>query len=253
MAEGFSHVELDVEDDLLYCSVCMEEYEDPRALPCLHTFCYKCLVQLSETENRVDPSDVNIEFTATKAEVSPSASETVFPKANEQAYLKCPLCLEEHAIDKGKGVDGFRRDFRINNMAEQQKLKNTGSIEPSFGQTADSKIIDDQDEMGQMESMRSLEEEEEAEVLSEKCLHHPNETLVYHCESDSCKYDICGECWGTTHDDHIVKLLSKKVNSAKAGLLEEMENNIYIVSAQIDALTSTQENSSSRMKKSFWK
>ena len=245
MAEGVSNVQLDAEDDLLFCSVCMEEYEDPRALPCLHTFCYKCLVQLSETQNKVDPSDIegDIEFAAQKAEVSPSASATIPPKADEQACLKCPLCLEEHVIDKVKGVGAFRKDFRIGNMAEQQRLKNTGSMLQSFDQTATAKFTEDQDEMGQMESMKSVEEEE-VEVLSEKCLHHPNETLLYHCESDSCKFDICGECWGTTHDNHIVKLLSKKVNSAKEALLEEMENNIYMVSSQIDALSSTQENTS---------
>ena len=239
MAEGFSNAELDAEDDLLYCTVCMEEYEDPRALPCLHTFCYKCLVQL--TENRVDPSDV---ITTTKAEGSPFPFAVIPPKADEQAYLKCPLCLEEHTIDKDKGADVFRKDFRISNMAEMQRQQNTGSMLQSFGQATTTKFLDDQDEIGQMESMKSMEEEEEVEVLSEKCLYHPNETLLYHCESESCKYDICAECWGTTHDSHIVKLLSKKVNSAKEGLLQEMDNNIYIVSSQIDALISTQENSS---------
>ena len=47
MAEGGEFVDLSAEEDMLSCSVCMEEYEDPRALPCLHTFCYKCLVQVT--------------------------------------------------------------------------------------------------------------------------------------------------------------------------------------------------------------
>ncbi|XP_053376733.1 histidine-rich glycoprotein-like [Mercenaria mercenaria] len=30
-------------DDLVHCPVCLEVYEQPRALPCLHTFCSTCI------------------------------------------------------------------------------------------------------------------------------------------------------------------------------------------------------------------
>ncbi|XP_023933089.1 tripartite motif-containing protein 3-like [Lingula anatina] len=30
-------------DNLLKCSICLGEYEDPRVLPCYHTFCYGCI------------------------------------------------------------------------------------------------------------------------------------------------------------------------------------------------------------------
>ncbi|XP_013404078.1 tripartite motif-containing protein 3-like isoform X2 [Lingula anatina] len=30
-------------DNLLTCSICLGEYEDPRVLPCYHTFCYGCI------------------------------------------------------------------------------------------------------------------------------------------------------------------------------------------------------------------
>lgn len=30
----------------LECSICLSQYEDPRFLPCLHTFCAKCLTSL---------------------------------------------------------------------------------------------------------------------------------------------------------------------------------------------------------------
>ena len=105
MAEGGKIAGSNEEDDLLYCTVCMEEYEDPRALPCLHTFCYKCLSQLSFKEGTISSSQVKL-----------STNDS-----QQKEVLKCPLCSEEHPISKDKGVAGFRKDFRMQKLKERQK------------------------------------------------------------------------------------------------------------------------------------
>ena len=33
-------------DDQLTCSVCLEQYTNPKTLPCHHSFCLKCIEQL---------------------------------------------------------------------------------------------------------------------------------------------------------------------------------------------------------------
>ena len=33
-------------EDQLTCSICLEEYSHPKALPCLHSFCLKCIDSL---------------------------------------------------------------------------------------------------------------------------------------------------------------------------------------------------------------
>ena len=68
--------------DLLKCSVCLSEFKDPRALPCLHTFCLDCLTQLCDSDDRYNT-------------------------------LKCPVCLEYHK-KPWDGANGFCKDFRIN-------------------------------------------------------------------------------------------------------------------------------------------
>ena len=33
-------------DDQLTCSVCLDQYTNPKTLPCLHSFCLKCIEPL---------------------------------------------------------------------------------------------------------------------------------------------------------------------------------------------------------------
>ncbi len=66
--------------EMVTCSVCMEVMNDPRALPCLHTFCYSCL-------------DSILKGSAGGGKANPGATK-----------ISCPLCQEKHKVDKsGKG------------------------------------------------------------------------------------------------------------------------------------------------------
>ena len=39
-------------DDKLKCGICLELFQDPRSLPCLHTFCRECIQQSLLNDNR---------------------------------------------------------------------------------------------------------------------------------------------------------------------------------------------------------
>ena len=81
MAQGGEYSSLDTEDDMTTCAVCMEEYEDPRALPCLHTFCLKCLMEVSMGGGEGErPSDVSLQVTALKLEFASTCPQhPVYP------------------------------------------------------------------------------------------------------------------------------------------------------------------------------
>ena len=119
MAEGGLNPGHKTKEDLLCCSVCMEKYDDPRALPCLHTFCYKCLIQLSTRETKGMPPEWRLS----------SYISNAFNIPKQEEVLKCPLCAEEHPIPKEKGIAGFRKDFRIYELIDQEKLQDSDQMQ----------------------------------------------------------------------------------------------------------------------------
>ncbi len=94
MAEGCSVLTSD--EDFLTCTLCSELFTNPRALPCLHSFCYKCLSVLLGKNY--------------------SSSNTY----NNNQMLRCPLCEEDHPIPSN-GASGFRQDFRMKALTDKLK------------------------------------------------------------------------------------------------------------------------------------
>ena len=76
-------------DDVLTCGICFEIVEQPKVLPCLHTFCRECLDAL----------------------IKRAGGETI----------RCPLCAAIHSIPQ-RGVDGFRTNFTLQNLVEARQV-----------------------------------------------------------------------------------------------------------------------------------
>ncbi|XP_071854261.1 uncharacterized protein [Apostichopus japonicus] len=76
----------DIDENFLLCSICLEQFKDPKLLPCLHRFCSVCL-------------------------------ETLIGKAGEK--LKCPLCQQTIVVPE----DGFKTDFYVNSIIEYVHFK----------------------------------------------------------------------------------------------------------------------------------
>ena len=76
--------------ELVTCSLCTEEFREPRALPCLHTFCLSCLEQLV---------------------VSNPQARTV----------KCPLCQADWVIPSGIQVQVLLPSYSSVNPGPQRK------------------------------------------------------------------------------------------------------------------------------------
>ncbi|CAL8351627.1 unnamed protein product [Lota lota] len=90
-----------IDKQFLVCSICLDHYHNPKVLPCLHTFCEKCL------QNYI-----------------PSQSLT----------LSCPVCRQTSILPE-KGVSALQNNFFITNLMDvlQRDPECTSRPEASSG------------------------------------------------------------------------------------------------------------------------
>ena len=81
-----------LEEQLLTCKVCLNFYTDPKQLPCHHSFCQKCLIELPKLNG-------------------PTGSS-----------IKCPLCRSEAEIPQPGGIAELPSAFELNQLKEIYRL-----------------------------------------------------------------------------------------------------------------------------------
>ena len=174
----------------LKCSICLELFSDPRVIPCLHTYCLKCLQDL----------------------VSDQKSE-----------LSCPQCRVKHKIPNG-GVDSYLSDLSIlpelevakaTTETEQTKICDfciTGEVAVSFCNECSEYLCEyckGMHKRGKRSSTHTVTLLEEATLFSSLnvikqdpyCSQHPDYKLEIFCKT--CDTLVCPMCMlETTHKGH---------------------------------------------------
>ena len=82
--------------DITECPICAELFTDPRVLPCIHTFCLKCLEKCAEDKIA-------------------------------GGRLACPMCRKEFVIPGG-GMADLPRNYFIGKLLEVRKLARALSL-----------------------------------------------------------------------------------------------------------------------------
>ncbi|XP_030632631.1 tripartite motif-containing protein 3 isoform X2 [Chanos chanos] len=83
-SDSTSPVVRQIDKQFLVCSICLERYHNPKVLPCLHTFCERCL------QNYIPPQSLT---------------------------LSCPVCRQTSILPE-KGVAALQNNFFITNLME---------------------------------------------------------------------------------------------------------------------------------------
>ena len=81
------------------CPLCLETVNDPKTLPCLHSFCLLCLNK-----------------------------HALYARRQRQTTIKCPVCLTCFQIPEGDTFGGLPRSFHLNRLVDLLALRD-GSAE----------------------------------------------------------------------------------------------------------------------------
>jgi len=90
-------------DDMIECPICTEVFTDPRVLPCIHTFCFECLLNYGKGRR---PGD----------------------------RMPCPMCRKEFTIP-ANGLPGMQKNFEKEKLLHVRKRLAGQKAQRSSGDT----------------------------------------------------------------------------------------------------------------------
>ena len=206
---------MDDPDDLK-CGICLELFQDPRSLPCLHTFCRECIQRSLNEENH------SLKCPVCRAEHELSVEGAELLPVNQYALQKLPLKrLQQQREDNG----GPHQIVECKSCEEQAVMVAwcyecvamiCQSCEASHKKLA---IFREHHVVGNKESQQPIVSK------SSYCPRHCRIELNYWCTT--CSELVCAECLLRKHSDHQYSLaeearytLEKRIKEL-AGLVTE--------------------------------
>ena len=233
-------------EEELKCAVCLDKFDDPKVLPCLHTYCRKCV-------------------------------EDLVGKSQKKDAVVCPQCRGEHTLPVG-GAGKLLTSFTFTNLvkllevhkADSKRLtcQNGLDDEPAVARCVECDVYLCNTCCQMHKKMVATKKHaivslEEIKATGEKCfqtLHycpdHENEVLKLYCRT--CSKTICGDCTYVDHRSHeyvfirdvqeeLRDTLSKKLDTMKKvasklkdekemadKAMEEHKINVASIHAEVD-------------------
>ena len=216
----------------LTCPVCLDCYNNPRTLPCLHSYCYHCLDRF--------PVDVQ----------------------GDEKFIICPVCRQTAQLPD-KGVSSFQTAFLINSFLELRELlqKVSGSQQARCENCCQKEAtgyckqcskflcpacIDMHNGWAEFKSHQIMDVEDVVAKASElvplkeqptlKCPSHDRPLEVY---CDNCDKLVCQLCIIKQHHDHECEPITDafpKHQQQIADCLKQVKLKIAAIAAAVGAL-----------------
>ena len=212
-------------DKELTCAICLSRYNQPKILPCLHSYCKGCL-------------------------------EDMLKKSHEKKSIMCPQCKVVHELSP-QGIDGFTTFFTINNLLELLHIHENSAAETPVESIKCSSGLDENPavarcltcsdylcescctihrklKMSKDHDVKTLNEIKQSDKKigvqslhkKQHCAEHEDELLKIYCKT--CKKVMCLLCAVVTHKNHDYVVIS----AVRAELQKQLEKQISEVQAK---------------------
>uniref|UniRef100_A0A8D0KK15 RING-type E3 ubiquitin transferase n=1 Tax=Salvator merianae TaxID=96440 RepID=A0A8D0KK15_SALMN len=220
-----------IREDFLTCKICYDLYVVPKILPCLHSYCHRCLEPLVEN-----------------------------------GLVQCPECRLQ--AEAPAGATGLKTNFFINGLLELFQMKHNKALECTVCSNAQKTVaaaahcLDCKDFLCQTCSQGhccsrltlhhkvvKLDEflaghyDTDVRFLQELCCQgHPQEALRFFC--DTCSLPICRDCRLLDHFQHKVISMASAVQRERPSveeLIRNLQGTIASISEQEKALEEAME------------
>ena len=213
--EGKSLEELERE---ITCGICQEHYTEPKALPCLHYYCKKCVLRLALRTGTGKPfscpecrcestlpeggvDELKTAFFVSRLKTTVSTME----RAHGRVEVKCELCS-----DSGDKAEAFCRQCAM--FICKECIKQHKRMKPFL-----SHEVASLEELKQGRAKPIIVKE----APTEKCPDH-EEPLIIFCFD--CESLICHHCTAKDHREHNFEFCKKAAPKTKENLLGKLES-----------------------------
>ena len=201
--------------DQLSCSVCLQEYTQPRALSCLHVFCEGCLKKLPAPQaGRGTICCPNCRQVTPVPEGGVANLPSAFyihhlfevrdalEKVRDPKRVQCGKCGEEEAVR-------FCRD------CGQYICQACLTVHRKWKDFKAHEILDFDEVAAAASAMKS------SKKVVMLCPKHPTESMKIYCET--CDELICGDCTVRTHREHNYDLVTECFPKHREAVVASLE------------------------------
>ena len=199
------------------CPLCLETVDNPKTLPCLHSFCLECLDKHAN-----------------------------FARRQLQATIKCPVCQTSFQIPEGDSFKNLPTSYHLNRLVDVLALKDSGAQAQKCGSCDEnntafsycfvcqsflcSPCFEAHQRLKATRGHRNvviekLQAQDVEDLINRPVMcsqqYHENQPLEFYCEE--CKVPICHKCSVVSHNRHSMTDSEKVAQVQKMQMIDALE------------------------------